>query len=357
MLNGISTPNQPVFVQDDVIIWPATDWLLSQRNQLAVSSIQTYATQLLEVFRQLEADGLSIIDLDASYFKSYDLALQNRGAGRNYVSQIFSTAFRYMRWMQEEGLVAGLIGQNKDNRIVDPSLPNGRHPLIPKIVKKSSVAVMPSWEEIEITKSHLPRVDDSLRVRDELIMDWAVLRANEIACIPLAEIPSQEAIDALLVSGQTKLITIPRSKGGGEYPIEMHPELLNRTRHWADYDRPRILKVAKDRAKKRGSRFIDPPELFVTRRGKAIDSRTISNTIRTGCKAAIAAGDLAKGTRVWAHGLRHRELSHDFQSRVDAGQRGAEELTKRRANHKSIKSTEPYIHLDQNRRYPTAPKG
>ena len=356
-IDGTSTPRLPVFLKDNMIIWSATDWLLSQRKTHAIRSISTYANQLLEIFRQLEVDGLLISDLDAKYFENYRTMLEARGVGSNYIAQVIGTAFRYMRWMQEEKLVQGLIGPGKDNRIIDPSLPRSRNPLIPKVSRKSSVSTVPSWEQIEVTKSHLPRVNDSLRARDELIVDWAVLRAAEIARIPLSEIPPQDEIDALMMSGQTTMITVPDSKGGGEYPLEVHPELLNRTRHWIEFDRPDVLRAARKRTKQSGRRFIEPPEVFVTVRGKAIDPRTISNTVRNGCKAAQAAGDLDPGVRVWVHGLRHRELTHDYKSRVDAGQRGAEQLTKRRGNHKSIKSTAPYIHLDQGRRNPAPAKG
>lgn len=339
-------------VQDCAVIWPATNWLLSQESQLSVKSLKTYANQLLEFYRQLEADDLTICEVNTSYFKGYEQLLRKRKVGSNYIAQVFSTVLRYLKWVQDEGLVSGLIGETKDHRIVVASSIRGRHPLIPKVNKKSSVSRMPSRSDIEITNSHLPRVDECLRLRDELIMDWGVLRASEIACIPLSEIPTASAITTMLHTGQTTIVTIPVSKGGGEYPLEVHPELLNRTRQWADLDRPRILRAARKRAKRSGVGFVEPPELFVSTRGKAIGSRTISNTIRNGCKAAIKAGDLAADVRVWVHGLRHRELTHDYQSRVDAGQRGAEEMTKRRANHKTLKSTDVYIHLVQRQRNP-----
>lgn len=345
-----SMPDLPVFVKDGSrVLWAPSDWARKLALQgLSMGSVRTYATQLLDLLRQMDVDDISFARLSHAYLQTYRTSLEKRGVGPNYIAQLLGTHLRFIQWLEAENLVSGLIGCDSDFEIVLPKNKGERMPLIPKVCKKSPVAKMPSDRAIDATKAHLLRKHESLRERDELIIEWqrvVMLRAHEVSGLLIREIPSMDCIASLLRANRCLGITLFETKGGRPRMVDVHPALLQRTRDWIDFDRAEILSKARSQARKAVRQFAEPMEVFITRRGARIAPKTISNTIRLAWREAVKCGDVELGDRVWSHGLRHRAITNDLKKRLDAKQEGAVRLTMRQSGHRSEEGMEPYVHL------------
>ena len=349
VINDRPCPGRPLFVQEERVLWDPTDWgrsLIEAGHP--TSTVRTYTQQLLDLLLQMEVDKMSVADINKAYMKGYRSSLENRGAGANYVAGLLGSQLRYFRWLEGEKEGLWLIGPGPGYAIPLAITGRNRSGLVPRIKRGSPVAKMPPDEAIEATKAHLLRVCDNLRERDELIIEWqrvAMLRAMEASNLLLESIPSEERIAKLVASEQTFGVNLLTTKGGAPRVVDVSPFLLQRTRIFIDVDREAILDPIRSRCRRLRLPFVEPSEVFVTRRGLRIDPRTISNTIRSAWKEAKRLGNFDEHDRVYSHGLRHRGITKDLKGRIDAGQPNADRMTMRQSGHRQEASMRPYVHL------------
>lgn len=194
------------------------EYFLELRASVSYPTLLTYAQHLSDFITQLEVDndGLSYDDpqykdwdeIDDNWMETYSNEIINRcdsdlDNSKNYAGQVLRTVVAYLKWTQSKGYTSNLVGIGEENRLKLNTSESKRggtvHPLAKKLGKEKSPArTAPRMSWIEIAKSHSHIKSRELKVRYELMVDWAVglgLRAHEVCALTVSQLPSQKSAE------------------------------------------------------------------------------------------------------------------------------------------------------------------
>lgn len=348
----------PVFVGEGRVLWEPSDWLRRRfLRGLEARSVRTYTDHIRGLLEGMERDKITWGSLDDDWLQAhYNTHL--RTAPRT-APQALRTQIEFLVWLESEGRVCNLVGCGEQYRIELDM--RGRWIWRGKRLKPISLPSLPTQEAIEATMANLEVQDPALCARNELMMKWQAavgLRAEEICCLRVAELPNRKRATELLDRQRPAKVKLVVTKGASSRTVAVHPLLILEAHDWIEHDREAILDRAKHSTGAGAVEFKTTDCVFLSHRGTPLNPRAYSNLIRTAFKRACANHDVDVADRVWCHGLRHRGLTDDLANRRTVGQRAAELHTMHQAGHRSLTSLSPYIHLvDEDGVMPPAPHG
>jgi len=315
----------------------------------AEAGLITYAAHLRDFYEQLHEDDLAIHAVTLKFLNGYRNEIEKR-ASRAYAGQVLRTVLAYLYYLECRGAICGVIGETAVFQVTITRTRSGgiSHSLMADSASPKSNYV-PSDKAVETIKRFGPKGPIYLE-RFELMVDWGHvkgLRAKEVCGLVMAQIPSQQIIDAAFAEDRTLELRLVVTKGGKVRNIEVHPLLLSRTRKWIDADRPKIERAAERRAVSDGRTYVRTDAVFMSSAtGGAITPKTFSNLVRSAFKAAVRAGELTVDQRVWAHGLRKVMINREVKSRPSSEYRPSERVVMQEVGHGSLAMLGRYV-VDQ----------
>lgn len=133
------------------------------------------------------------------------------------------------------------------------------------------------------------------------------------------------------------------TKGGKVWTIPISPLLVIRTWDYVELYRTDITETCGKKAKSEYEIYTEPGEIFLSSNtGKALTSKSLSNSIRTAFLKAVDVGDLTLDERVWTHGLRHNFTNSLLKGFDAAGVKRPEAVAKQATRHTHEDSLEDY---------------
>lgn len=343
---GKSVKGFPLILTDDghVNWWTLDYFIYLYAAGTAPTSINTYATHLVDLHSQLEVDQKKVSEMTDPYLSAYNESLVSRGTSANYRRQMISSGLSYQMWLEKTQKTHGVIGEGPGFAIQVKHTRNG---IVHRLTKKprgyrGRKNQSPRQEWIDVIKAHGP-LAPCLAIRFELMIDWCKtcgLRAKEVCLLRLAQLPDRLAVQKALEHEYNVAIYLVDTKGSNPATIEASPLLVKRTLDWIDIERESLVH----------SRSVDSPQsntspyIFISSQtGDALNPRAFSNQIRAAFRRAVSEGKLGSSERVWLHGLRHFMINHELDERKRAGQRNSEEIVRHKSRHGSINAMSPYV--------------
>jgi integrase len=332
--------------------WLTLEHFLDLHRSVAVSSLKLYATHLVDFLAQLEVDGLNLDDVTDEWLIAYKNSLLNRENSSgirnssNYASQVLRTVVHYLYWLEQNKFVRNIVGETKHHKVRIQASERGiKHPLTKNGAGSSKSIVTPRKEWIETVKTYGPERED-LTERFELMIDWGMsagLRAHEICALTISQLPVRETAVNALKEGRKVYVKLTVTKGSKVDNIPISPLLLIRTWDYIELYRPDITEWFSKKSKSEYEVYREPDEIFLSSKtGKAVTSRSFSNSIRSALLRAIEAGDLTVDEKVWTHGLRHNFTNNLLKGFDAAGVKRPEALARQATRHAHEDSLENY---------------
>ena len=264
----------------------------------------------------------------------------------NYASQVLRTVVHYLYWLEQNKFVRNVVGETKHHKVrIQGSVRGIKHPLTKFGTGTSKSTVTPRKEWIETIKAYGPERED-LAERFELMVDWGMsagLRAHEICALKISQLPTRETAVNALRESRKVYIKLTVTKGSKVDSIPISPLLLIRTWDYIELIRPDITEWFAKKSKSEYELYEEPDAIFLSSKtGKAVTSRSLSNSIRSAFLRAVEAGDLTIDEKVWTHGLRHNFTTNLLKGFDAAGVKRPEALARQATRHAREDSLEDY---------------
>ena len=271
------TPAPPIFFDDNGIIRPLSDYMISLIYQCRKpeSTVETYAYYLQKFFKhinELEINWSDVTDRDLIRWRDQMIDIE-----RLRPSTVFACllkVFHFYQWAEESGILKYAVATYDEcneqscschDRIYQISaVRKGRYnyytwPYLPKINQQANRHT-PVNEEIE--KLHVEAFKSSTGQRDSLLLSFyeeLCMRRMEALSITVKDIPAWDEIEEYIASDKPFILTILGKRNRVRH-VPALPELMVRAREYIEDERKVVIK----RAKSRNSTFIPPDELFLS---------------------------------------------------------------------------------------------
>ncbi|KLK90844.1 hypothetical protein AA309_23260 [Microvirga vignae] len=374
-LKTVSMDGQPVILAEGRVHWAATNFLRNLRETgRSIATVDNYRSILQDFLTIVHDAGRTWDMVDDEFLGTWRRHLmEDRGIANGTFNDRIDLIVRFYRWSQENYWIQNIIGEGSANGRKYPiSLadhPRKRNAKISDwrfLTERKSITEIPSQQVLEDIDCEIAvgRKDRDLVERDQIVIAWLRgpgLRRSEVLRLKCRQIPTIDQIDALEdsldddpIGALLYRIVIRRSKRGGERAIYVPLTLLRRTREWIDGYRRKMLTAKM----KRGVILARPQEIFVsTKSGKVLQGQAISNMYmraRTNAARLVASeGRTVRSAvphrKARIHHLRHVAITDQYLMRRMAGQDQGTALwkTKEVAGHRSVRSTEIYMHIGE----------
>ena len=275
-INGISYADIPIFFDDNGIIWPLSDYMISLVYQCRkpASTVETYAYYLQKFLKHINEQEINWSDVtDRDLIRWRDQMIDIECLRRATVFACLLKVFHFYQWAEESGILKYAVATYDEcnkascschNRIYQISaVRRGRSnyytwPYLPNINQQANRHT-PVNEEIEML--HVEAFKSSTGQRDSLLLSFyeeLCLRRMEALSITVKDIPSWDEIEEYIESDKVFTLTI-LGKGNKVRPVPVLPELMVRAREYIEGQRRVVIK----RAKSRNSTFKPPDDLFL----------------------------------------------------------------------------------------------
>lgn len=304
--------------------WPATEYLLEcavKSQSITGDTVRTYGESLTAWIRHLDELGLPLAAATERQLKLYRNALANSTPklSPSTVNARVLTVLRFYEWGEQTGKLSSPIGRWRMAEKTAAAGLLGRRSTLRPLVPRQPVRLPRT-----LTSQQLSNLLAASKLPYRLMFRWAActgLRRVELCMLKSADLQSP----TLLPSGLNQ-IEIQR-KGGRYISVYVPQKLVDETRWYALTDRP-SAQASTDRNL-----------LFLTKRGKPVDKRRLSNEFR---KAATSIGSPAT-----LHHLRHTYavtlFGHLQRSADDGAYINPLKTLQILLGHASISSTEIYL--------------
>mgnify|MGYP001088076652 CR=1 FL=1 len=312
----------------------------------AEATLITYAAHLRDFHEQLLVNDQAVGGVSISFLNGYRELIKAR-ATVQYAAQVLRTVLAYLDYLEQRGVICGVIGETSGYAIVIGRTKSGgiTHALSEGASSPKS-NYYPSDRSIEAIKARGPK-GAIQRERFELMIEWGHvkgLRAMEICGLEIAQLPDEASIQKALEENQCLEMTLTVTKGGKSRNMDVHPLLLARTRRWIEADRPLVIKRAAKLAKNAGRALDVTDHIFISEvTGKRMSPKSLSNAVRKAFKRAVEDGVLTKAERVWTHGLRKRMINRELDSRPAKDRYSIENALRQETGHGSLDSLGRYV--------------
>ena len=275
-INGISYAGMPIFFDDNGVIWPLSDYMISLVYQCRkpASTVKTYAYYLQKFLKHINEQEIiwsDVTDGDLIRWRDQMIDIECLRPATAFARLL--KVFHFYQWAEESGILKYAVATYDEcnkascschNRIYQISaVRRGRNnyytwPYLPKINQQANRHT-PVNEEIE--KLHVAAFNSSTGQRDSLLLSFyeeLCLRRMEALSITVKDIPSWDEIEEYIESDKVFTLTI-LGKGNKVRPVPVLPELMVRAREYIEGQRRVVIK----RAKSRNSTFKPPDDLFL----------------------------------------------------------------------------------------------
>lgn len=304
--------------------WPATEYLLEcavTSQSITGDTVRTYGESLTAWIRHLDERGLPLAAATERQLKLYRNALTNSPPKLSpfTVNARILTVLRFYDWGEQTGKLRSPLGRWRTTERAAAAGFMGRSPTLRLLVPRQPIRLPRT-----LTPQQLTNLLAASKLPYRLMFRWAActgLRRVELCSLKSSDIQSP----TVLPSGLNQ-IEIQR-KGGRYIRVYIPQRLVDETRWYALTDRPS------------SQAFSDSDHLFLTKRGKPVDKRRLSNEFR---KAATSIGSPAT-----LHHLRHTYavtlFGHLQRSADDGAHINPLKTLQILLGHASISSTEIYL--------------
>lgn len=291
-------------------------WLMKRLvdEDLALGTIRADAMALRSFLRYLDGLGRDWQTVDDGTLKGWRSSIRLRQhhvprrhargvrahrpkrtlASAKHVNDYLNSVFQFYVWCEEAGLIKGVVnldspGQcrgmiNCDSVRVRRS-DGGMHILrrCPLLLRKESKLPRRTPTDDDITKVHR-RLVGKHADRNALILlvaEEAGARRGDILQIKVVMLPDLERINKATLEG-TLIPLLVLGKNRVERQINLKPGTALLLRQWVELEREDIV----GRARKRDPAYEEPPEVFLSDRGTALDPNWVSNIVTQLFRAA-----------------------------------------------------------------------
>lgn len=282
--------------------WPYTqvkpflDYLTIECG-LADNTIQAYQRDLVRYTEYCRLQALTapehvtpvLVQEYARYLSKQQLATAS--VARNLAAIRMFLRFHLLMGLMDKDVCAALESPKKWQ-------------LLPKVLNKQHV--------VELLEATDP--DDPFYLRDSALLELLYatgMRASEAAGLTLKDVNFQVGFIRCL------------GKGHKERIIPLHPQSLDKLRHYLEDLRPTLINLE------------DPPQLFLSRTGRPLNRIEVWRIVRRAAQRAGLTGKISP------HSLRHCFGSHLLQGGADL--RSVQEML----GHADVSTTQIYTHVDQ----------
>ena len=276
-INGISYAGIPIFFDDNGVIQPLSDYMISLVYQFRkpASTVETYAYYLQKFFKHINELEINWADVtDRNLIRWRDQMIDIECLRPSTVFACLLKVFHFYQWAEASGILKYAVATYDECNEQSCSchvrsyqisaVRKGRHnyytwPYLPKISQQANRHT-PVDEEIE--RLHVEVFNSSTGQRDSLLLSFyedACLRRMEALSITVKDIPSWDEIEEYMESDKTFILTI-LGKGNKERDVPVIPELMVRAREYIEEERKAVI----TRAKSRNSTFKPSDELFLS---------------------------------------------------------------------------------------------
>lgn len=315
-------------------------------NGASESSLVTYSAHLRDFYEQLSVNMLEVRHVSKEFLNGYKNAIELRSSSQ-YASQVLRTVLSYLDHLECRGFIQGVIGESN---FVSITIGRTKKGGVSHSLSKGSASpksnYFPLTDSVHVTKMFGPNCPRR-RERFELMVEWGHvkgLRAKEICALKLSQIPDEESIRQALIDDRCLEVRLLVTKGSRPRNIDVHPILLARTLKWFEADRPAVVRMAMQRALRKGLVIEVSDNIFISEvTGKAITSKSLSNAVRNAYKRAVASGKLTKSQRVWLHGLRKLMINRELDSRPIKDAYRRENELRQETGHGTLDSLGRYV--------------
>ena len=270
---------------------------LATERGLADHTVSSYAEDLADIARYLEAQGLHAWqELDTLHVLGYLAHSQQQGLAPSTRARRLSAWRGFVKYM----LVEKMIQKDPLLELSGPSLPN----YLPEFLSQDEV--------LGLLES--PNPDSALGLRDRALLEImyaAGLRVSEVINLEIGQVQFQ--VGCLMVRG----------KGSKERLVPVHQTALQRLREYMEGARLKLLNGARQEA------------VFVNNRGGRLSRMGIWKLLQ---KYAVLSG---LRTKISPHTLRHTFATHLLEGGADL--RSLQLML----GHSAISTTQIYTHVSQ----------
>jgi len=308
----------PVFFNEHGVIEAVTDFLIYKalNTKDERSSVITYAEQIqtfLRFFDSKVSDFKWSDITDTHLLEFRDDKLDDQGKANSYIYNILRIVFEFLAWAETNKIIRRHVAIYIDDRTYAVSAVKSekgywKWPHLPKVTSKAQPT--PTNNDIEALHVQVFESSEEVGVRDSLILTVyeRSARRMEALQIKVSDIPDWDEIDDH--RDNDKLIYIEvLGKRRRFRDLEFLPETIELIRDYIEDERADVVANAKKRAKKQGSYYQEPEEVFIDHvKGTALNKQYISARISALMKKAGIKGT---GHRVRAKGLTDIVASYD----------------------------------------------
>ena len=270
---------------------------LATERGLADHTVSSYAEDLADIARYLEAQGLHAWqELDTLHVLGYLAHSQQQGLAPSTRARRLSAWRGFVKYM----LVEKMIQKDPLLELSGPSLPN----YLPEFLSQDEV--------LGLLES--PNPDSALGLRDRALLEImyaAGLRVSEVINLEIGQVQFQ--VGCLMVRG----------KGSKERLVPVHQTALQRLQEYMEGARLKLLNGARQEA------------VFVNNRGGRLSRMGIWKLLQ---KYAVLSG---LRTKISPHTLRHTFATHLLEGGADL--RSLQLML----GHSAISTTQIYTHVSQ----------
>ncbi|MBU4200725.1 MAG: site-specific tyrosine recombinase XerD [Verrucomicrobia bacterium] len=269
---------------------------ISLERGLSPNTRAAYAADLRKFVRFLDIRKISTLNaLTRKQLLDFMIGEKEKGLSANSISRLFVSIKVWMRYLQQESLLAGNVAEAMDS---------------PKLWK-----LLPATLSIKEVESLLaaPQGDKPQAVRDRALLEifYATgLRVSEMCTLRLDDLHFDAGYLQCVGKGQKERV-VPFSEKSGK--------MLS---HYLDHVRPRLSRDPANRV------------VFLTQRGKGFDRRSVWKLVKRYARNAGITKSISP------HTLRHSFASHLLHN--GAPLRVIQEML----GHADITTTQIYTHVD-----------
>jgi len=308
----------PVFFTEHGVIEAVTDFLIYKalNTKDEKSSVTTYAEQIqtfLRFFDNKVSDFKWSDITDTHLLEFRDDKLDAQGKASSYVYNVLRIVFEFLAWAETNKIVRRQVAIYNDDRTYAVSAVKSekgywKWPHLPKVTSKAQPT--PTNDDIEALHVAAIESSEGVGVRDSLILTVyeRSARRMEALQIKVSDIPDWDEIDDYRDNDKLFYIEV-LGKRRRLRELEFLPETIELIRDYIEEERAEVVTGAKKRAKKQGSYYQEPEEVFIDHvKGTALNKQYISSRISALMKKAGIKGT---GHRVRAKGLTDIVASYD----------------------------------------------
>jgi site-specific recombinase XerD len=290
----------PVFFNQNGVIEAVTDFLIYKalKSSDEMNSVKTYAEQIQTFLRFFDSKikGFDWKDITNSHLLEFRDSKIEAGNSDSYTFNILRIMFEFLVWAELNKYIRRRVAIYEDDRdyvvsAVKNKKGKWKWPYFPDITKRTQPT--PTNDDIEALHAVTIESSDEVGFRDSLIFNIyeRTARRMEALQIKVSDIPDGDEIDDyrdrdklfyIEVTGKRRIIR----------DIEFLPETMELIRDYIENDRAEVVKKAKDRAKKNGTVYKEPEEVFIDHvKGTTLSQNYISTRLKGNMKKAGVKGN------------------------------------------------------------------